>query len=45
MRWQGHVACKEQRSGINRVLVEKLRGRRQQEDTRRWEYNIRMDLK
>ena len=45
MRWQGHVACKEQRRGEHRVLVEKVWERRHQEDMRRWEYNIRMDLK
>ena len=44
-RWPGHVACKEEWRGAHRVLVGKLRERGHQEDMRRWEYNIGMDLK
>jgi len=45
-RWAGHVACMEERRGVCRVLVGKPEGRRSQgRPRRRWEDNIRMDLR
>jgi hypothetical protein len=32
MRWEGHVACKEERRGAHRVLVRKLGKRRHPEN-------------
>ena len=44
MRWEGHVACKGERS-VYRVLVGKPKGRRPLGRPRsRWEDNIKMDL-
>jgi len=46
MRWAGHVARMGQRRGVYRVLVGKLEGRRPLgRPRRRWEDNIRMDLR
>jgi len=41
MRWTGHVARKGERSGVYRGLV----GKREVIPRRRWEDNIKMDLK
>jgi len=46
MRWAGHVARMGERRGVYRVLVGKLEGRRPLgRPRRRWEDNIRMDLR
>jgi hypothetical protein len=46
MRWAGHVARVGERRGVYRVLVGKLEGRRTLgRPRRRWEDNIRMDLR
>ena len=46
MRWAGHVARMRERRGVYRVLVGKPEGRRPLErPRRRWEDNIRMDLR
>jgi len=46
MRWVGHVACMGERRGVYRVLVEKPEGTRPLgRPRRRWENNIKMDLK
>jgi hypothetical protein len=45
MRWVGHVACVAERSGIYRVLLRKLEGKRPLERPRhRWEDYMKMDL-
>jgi len=45
MRWVGHVARMEERSGVYRVLVGKPEGKRPSgSPKRRWEDNIKMDL-
>ena len=45
-RWAGHVACMRERRGVYRVLVAKPEGRRPLgRPRRRWEDNIRMDLR
>jgi hypothetical protein len=46
MRWAGHVARMGEGRGVHRVLVEKPEGRRPlRRPRRRWENNIRMDLR
>jgi hypothetical protein len=46
MRWAGHVARMEERRGSYRVMVGKPEGKRPLgRPRRRWEDNIRMDLK
>jgi hypothetical protein len=46
LRWAGHVACMGERRGAYRALVGKSEGRRPLErPRRRWEVNIRMDLR
>jgi hypothetical protein len=46
MRWAGHVACMGERRDVYRVLVGKPEGRRPLgRPRRRWEDNIRMDLR
>jgi len=46
MRWAGHVARVEERRGVYRVLVGKLEEKRPLgRPRRRWENNIKMDLK
>jgi hypothetical protein len=46
MRWAGHVARMEEGRGVYRVLVGKPEGRRPLgRPRRRWEDNIRMDLR
>jgi len=46
MRWAGHVACMGDRRGGCRVLVGKPEGKRQLgRPRRRWEDNIKMDLR
>ena len=45
MRWTGHVARMGWRTGVYRVLVGKLEGKRTLGTARhRWEDNIKMDL-
>jgi len=44
MRWAGHVACMGDESGVYRVLVGKLEGRRPLCRPRRRWMDIRMDL-
>ena len=45
MRWSGHVARMAEDSGVHRVLVAKLEGKRPLgRPRRRWEDNIKMDL-
>jgi len=45
MRWVGHVAHMVERSGLYRVLVGKLEGKKPLgRPRRRWEDNIKMDL-
>jgi len=45
MRWAGHVARMGEERGVYRVLVRKLKGRRQLgRPRRRWVDNIRMEL-
>jgi len=45
MRWAGHVACMGEESGVYRVLVGKLEGRRPLgRPWHRWVDNIGMDL-
>jgi len=45
MRWVGHVARMGERTGVYRVLVGKLEGKRPLgRPRRRWEDNIKMDL-
>ena len=45
MGWAGHVVRVGERTGIYRVLVEKLEGRRPLGRPRhRWEDNIKLDL-
>ena len=46
LRWAGHVACMEQSRNTYRVLVGKPEGKRPLgRPRRRWEDNIRMDLR
>jgi len=46
MRWAGHVARKGEERGVYRVLVGKPGGRRPLgRPRRRWEENIRMDIR
>ena len=46
MRWTWHVARMGERRGVYRVLVAKPEGKRTLERLRRrWEDNIKMDLK
>jgi len=46
MRWAGHVARMGEGRGVYRVLVGKPEGRRPLgRPRRRWEYNIKMDLR
>jgi hypothetical protein len=46
MRWAGHVARMGEGRGVYRILVVKPEGRRLLgRPRRRWEYNIRMDLR
>jgi hypothetical protein len=46
LRWAGHVACMGERRGAYRASVGKPEGRRPLErPRRRWEDNIRMDLR
>jgi len=46
MRWAGHVVCMGEGRGVYRVLVGKPEGRRPLgRPRRRWEDNIRMDLR
>jgi len=45
MRWAGHVARMEEKRGVYRVLVGKPEGKRLLgRPSRRWEYNIKMNL-
>ena len=45
MRWEGHVACIEERRDVHKVLVGKPEGKRPLgRPRRRWEDNIKMDL-
>src|SRR5215469_13604885 len=45
MRWAGHVALMGEGRGVNRVLVEKPKGKRPLGRPRhRWEDHIKMDL-
>jgi hypothetical protein len=45
MRWEGHVARMDERTGVYRVLVGKPEGKSLFERSRfRWEDNIKMDL-
>jgi hypothetical protein len=45
-RWAGHVACVVEGRGVYRVLVGKPEGKRRLgRPRRRWEDNVRMDLK
>ena len=44
LRWAGHVACVGDRTGANRVLVEKPEGTRPLGGPRcRWKNNIKVD--
>jgi len=46
MRWAGQVPCMGEGRDVYRVLVEKPEGRRPRgRPRRRWEDNIRMDLR
>ena len=46
MRWTGHVACMGERRGACRGLVERLEvGRPHGRPRRRWEDNIKIDIK
>jgi len=46
MRWAGHVARMREGRGVHRVLVGKPEGKRPLgKSRRRWEYNIKMDLR
>ena len=46
MRWAGHVARMEEGTGVHKVLVGKPEGKRPLgRPTRRWEDNIKMDLR
>jgi hypothetical protein len=46
MRCEGHVTCMGESRGAYRVLVGKPKGRRSLENpARRWEDNIKMDLR
>jgi hypothetical protein len=46
MRWAGHVARMGKGRGVYRVLVGRLEGKRPLgRPRRRWEYNIKMDLR
>jgi hypothetical protein len=46
MRWAGHVACMGEKRNACRILVGKLEGKRPLgRPRRRWEDNIRMDLR
>ena len=46
MKWAGHVASIGERRGVHRVFVGKSEGKRPLGKTRRrWEDNIKMDLK
>jgi hypothetical protein len=46
MRWAGHVARMGEGKGVYRVLVGRPEGKRPLEiHRRRWEYNIKMDLR
>jgi hypothetical protein len=45
MGWVGYVACKWDRRGVYRVLVEKTEGKKPLgRPRRRWEDNVKMDL-
>jgi hypothetical protein len=46
MRWEGHVARVGEGRGVYRILVGKPEGKRPLgSPRRRWEYNIKMDLR
>ena len=45
LRWAGHVARMEQSRNAYRVLVGKPEGKRPLGRRRRWEDNIKMDLR
>jgi len=46
MRWAGHVALMGERRVVHRVLLGKPEGKRPLgRPRRRWEYNIKMDLR
>jgi hypothetical protein len=46
MRWAGHIVCMGKRRGLYRILVGKSEGKRPfGRPGRRWEDNIKMDLK
>jgi len=46
IRWTGHVACTGERRDVYMVLVGKPEGKRPfGRPRRRWEYNIKMDLR
>jgi hypothetical protein len=46
MRWAVHVACTGEGRGLYRVLVERPEGKRRLgRPRRRWEDNIKMDLR
>jgi hypothetical protein len=46
MRWAGHVARMEEGRGVYRVLVGRPEGKRSLgRPRRRWEYNIKIDLR
>jgi hypothetical protein len=46
MRWVGHVARMGEGRGVYMVLVERPEGKRPLgRPSRRWEYNIKMDLR
>jgi hypothetical protein len=46
MRWAGHVARMRERRSVYRVLVGRPEGKRSLgRPRRRWEYNIKMDLR
>jgi hypothetical protein len=45
MRWAEYIASMGERRGVYRVLVGKLEGKRPLgRPSRRWEYNIKLDL-
>ena len=45
MKWAGHVARMGEGRGVHRVLVGKPEGRPLGRPRRRWEDNIKMDLR
>jgi hypothetical protein len=46
MRWAGHVACMGEERDVYRVLVGRPEGKNPMgRPRRRWEYNIKMDLR